>query len=237
MIESLTAAAYWGKRRESIEACTERLVRFLGLLTRVAPPLSHWYEKGWTKREATERPVVTEPARLRRLLQAGRNRDDTPQRRVLDDLGFRVGMWTGEMANGESASLSIHCGACSEHGGSNNVLLDFPADWLDTEQAVALVRAMVSCWSPVTAAVCTDDALLATVEAHDIDVPVIDWVFFHRRPRQGQLRAPSRVAFELDGGECIVVQDTPVRPDHVHERARVRELAKQLGLPAAPKPG
>ncbi len=77
--------------------------------------------------------------------------------------------------------------------------------------------------------VCSGPALTAMADA-GIDEPVIDWVFYHRLPRAGALSPPSRVAFELDGGECIVVQDTPAQPGDPDARARVLALSRQLGL-------
>ncbi|WP_428265920.1 Imm52 family immunity protein [Haliangium sp.] len=231
----MLAVAYWAARREGSEQCAERLARFMGHLGQISPHLGSWYETGVTRRAAMQAPIEPERIRLRDLVDAGRHRDDTPRRRVIDDLGFHVEIWSGDQPDGNDASLSILCGAYSPHGACNHIIIELPADWLDTDSAVGLIRSMVSCWSPTHAAVCSPEALDAV--GGQAVVPVIDWVFFHRRPRQGQLRAPSRVAFELDGGECIVVQDTPVRPDHVHERARVRELAKQLGLLETPSQG
>ncbi|WP_428263674.1 hypothetical protein [Haliangium sp.] len=62
------------------------------------------------------------------------------------------------------------------------------------------------------------------------EIPVVDWVFYHRLRRAGELSPPSRVAFELDGGECIVVQDNPIRHEVPEEQARVLALSRQLGL-------
>ncbi len=226
----LTTVAYWEGRQENLDQCSDRLANFLTKVSSLSPGLSQWYEKGDTKRGAEASRISLEVTDVRRVLEKGRTYDDTRERRSIDRMGFCVGLWTGEHS-GESASLNVVCGSSSTSGGPNHVILDYPADWLDVGRVVELVHAMVSCWSPLTVSVCSDDALLECSEKHGVEVPVIDWVFFHRLQRTGALRPPSRVAFELDGGECVVVQDRPVQPDRVDDRARVRELAKQLGLP------
>lgn len=229
MIDELIAAAYWGPREETLDRCSERLMGFLEQIGRITPHFSQWYEQGRTKRGAMRKPIAIEADRIRGLLEKGRSRDDTPQRRVIESLGFLVGMWTGDRPDGSSVSLIANCGSHDRQDDVNSVILRYPpVDWLDVEQAVALVRAMVSCWSPAHAAVCSPEALSAV--GGQAEIPIVDWVFFHRRARTGPPAAPSRVAFELDGGECVVVQDTPVRRDRVDERARARALAKQLGL-------
>ena len=233
MSQNFRAVAYWGEREETIEQCVERLSLFMAHLQDISPNLSQWYQKGWTKRQAMQNQISLEPNELRTLLEAGRNRDETPQRRVIPELGYHIDIWSGERSDRNDASLDILCAAYGPYSPINHVIIELPLEWFRVESAVELVRALVTCWTPSMAAFCSQDALLEAFRSapDDVAMPVIDWVFFHRLQRTGALRPPSRVAFELDGGECVVVQDRPVQPDRVDDRARVRELAKQLGLP------
>lgn len=222
MKSDLKAAAYWGARQESTKECAERLTGFMTWLSQISSHLHNWHY-------GTCR-VEVEPKSLYELLNDGRNRDETPQRQVIVELGSRVMLWTGKQPDGRSATLIVRCGAYGEYCGVNNVLLSkIPMSWLNVDQAVALVRAMVTSWSPRTAAVCSGPALSAMTNT-SIDTPVIDWVFYHRLPRAGELSPPSRVAFHLDGGECIVVQDTPMEPGDPEAEARALALSRQLGL-------
>ena len=226
MEQLMKAVAYWGERRESIEQCTERLMDFMARVREISPNLRYWYE-GNSR-------VCYDADSLRAILKNGRNRDDTPLHKVIPELGFRIVWLGGEEIGDDYIDLIIHCGAYGEYPVMNNVIFSYlSTDWLNVDIAVELVRAMVSSWSPEHAAVCSKNALRAAGGAQ-IEAPIVDWVFFHRRPRTGALKAPSRVAFELDGGECIVAQDSPIRPDHLQDRARVRDLAKLLGV--SPKP-
>ncbi len=232
MTRKLRAVAYWDERRESVEQCTERLDCFMEQIGPVSAYLKQWYKPARSKSAALKRPIALDRVQLHELLEKGRNRDETPQRQVIDALGFHIAMWSGEQPDGRGVLLDILCGAYGPFSGCNYVVMEFGTDWLDVASAVALTKAMVACWSPAHAAVCSKEALHET--GGQAEVPIVDWVFFHRRQRTGALKAPSRVAFELDGGECIVVQDSPIRPDHLQDRARVRDLAKLLGV--SPKP-
>ena len=226
MKQLMKAVAYWGERRESVGQCTERLMDFMENVREISPRLQHWSEG--------EVPVRYDADSLRAILEDGHNRDDTPQHKVIPELGFQIVWWGGQASGSDYRILKIRCGGYGEYSGLNNVIFRrLSTDWLNVDIAVELVRAMVSSWSPEHAAVCSKNALRAAGGAQ-IEAPIVDWVFFHRRPRTGALKAPSRVAFELDGGECIVVQDSPIRPDHLQDRARVRDLAKLLGV--SPKP-
>ncbi|WP_428263663.1 Imm52 family immunity protein [Haliangium sp.] len=222
MKNKFKAVAYWGSRKESIEQCTERLTRFMTQIGRLSPHLRDWHEDS--------RLIEKTPERLRRLLEEGRNRDETPQRRILANLGFRIFfLWAGDHPDGDIAIMTVHCGAYGEYCSVNNAILrSLPESWLDVDLAVELMRVMVTCWSPAHAAVCSPDALAAV--GGQAEIPVVDWVFYHRLQRTGELSPPSRVAFELDGGECIVVQDSPIRPESPEDRARVLALSRQLGL-------
>ncbi len=226
MKQLMKAVAYWGERRESIEQCTERLMDFMAKVRGLSPRLQYWNEG--------EERVRYDADSLRAILENGRGRDDTPQHKVISELGFLLSWMGGEEINDDYILLTANCGGYGAYFGLNYVIFRrLSTDWLNVDIAVELVRAMVSSWSPEHAAVCSPDALSAAGGAQ-IEVPIVDWVFFHRRQRTGALKAPSRVAFELDGGECIVVQDSPIRPDHLQDRARVRDLAKLLGV--SPKP-
>jgi len=68
------------------------------------------------------KPVEAAPDRIRGLLLAGRNRHDCGDRSVIEDLGFRVGMWNGSSSR-DSVGLSVGCGAYSSVKGLGNALV------------------------------------------------------------------------------------------------------------------
>ncbi len=96
------------------------------------------------------------------------------------------------------------------------------------DTALGLVRATVRAWSPEWMGICSRQA--GSKLECGLEHPFVDWIFFHRRRRRAPLPSPSRVAFELDGGECVVVQEEPVAFDDPQQRARSEAVAKVLGL-------
>ena len=231
----IKSVAYWGPRKEGVVQCTRRFLRYMEAIAELGPPLARWHEKAYTRKEALMRRLDIDRASLRRLLDEGRNRSEMDGS-VIRDLGFYVDIWNGARED-RAVSLSALCGKYSEYAGPNHVFLRYFSRywldrWLDAEVAVALVRAAVDAWEPDWAGMCARQATRKAIDRGEFDpmVPFVDWVLYHRRKRRRKLPAPARVVFEMHGGECILIKDTPVDPDDPDDRAHVRAVARALGL-------
>src|SRR5687768_756609 len=94
MIERYYLGAYWGNRKETAAECAERAVALLQWLSRCDEAFGRWFQGGRSRKEALQREVRPDPAVLRPLLERGRNRRDD-DRSVIEELGFRMGLWNG----------------------------------------------------------------------------------------------------------------------------------------------
>src|SRR5947209_17211529 len=119
MIVSYYIGAYWGIRKETLEECTHRLAGFLMCLAECDPCFAHWFKKGASRKEALTHEINPNIATLQTLLLAGRNRTDIGHK-VIEELGFRVGLWNGARNDAETTSLSIHCGSYAPRPGFNS---------------------------------------------------------------------------------------------------------------------
>ncbi len=212
--------AYWGARAETLEQCTDRCVSFLKRIGSVDSALATWYEKGRSRRDALRKPVEPTPVRIRDLLLAGRNRRDLGDRSVLEDLGFRVGMWNGSAAP-DSVGLSVRCGSYTAVKGLGNALVvNLPSPEGEVGRrlfagatAGALVEAVVEYWEP-TWATWTSHEL---ADAQPTDGGVVGWMTY--------LSGPHGLKVPLDGydtkqlGEGLLItlgeQPTAVSADDV----------------------
>src|SRR4051794_30187502 len=124
MLETYYIGAYWGARRESADACAHRTQHFLECLAACDPLFLHWFKLGQSRKEALQHEIKPDQETLQKALLAGKNRTDRDQ--VLEDLGFRLGLWTGGNDEG-SAGLSIHCGCYSSRVG-NSCVIELPEE-------------------------------------------------------------------------------------------------------------
>ncbi len=206
--------AYWGARAETLEQCTDRCVSFLKRIGSVDPALGTWYQKGRSRRDALRKPVEPTPVRIRDLLLAGRNRRDLGDRPVVEELGFRVGMWNGS-ASPDSVGLSVHCGCYTAVKGLGNALvLNLPSPEGEVGRrlftgatAGALVEAVVESWEP-TWATWTSHELADT---QPTDGGVVGWMTYLSDPLIHRLKVPldGYDTKRLGGGLLITLGEHP----------------------------
>jgi hypothetical protein len=151
--ESLYVAAYWPARAESIEACAARVGRCLRGLSSLDVLLASWFLKG-KRRSAANVPfdIDIDVSSVFDALLRGRNRRDT-DRSVIDDLGFRLGVWNGD--DDDPVGLAIKCGMSNATPGlSNAVVLDLPlrsprgANLYSRAVVAAAIEILVEAWDP-----------------------------------------------------------------------------------------
>ena len=53
---------YWPPRKESVDACADKLHRYLLVLS--AAGFKHFYKLGWSKKKAMQSPIALEIAKL-----------------------------------------------------------------------------------------------------------------------------------------------------------------------------
>jgi hypothetical protein len=222
--EPFYLGAYWGARRESVDACTERLASCLAGLARCSASLSGWSTKAGRGRGG----VAVEGAdvgALRDLLPAGVHRRDADESPI-EELGFSLGLWNGD--RDAPVGLSVTCGSWTATPGvMNSFVLALPSpgeaeQLYGREAALCLMRAAVTAWQP-------DWATLTSCELADaLDAPTrepsLGWITFlgDQRPVPGRPSVGHRE--ELQDGTVLVsaerVQDVDV--------SKVRDLAGEL---------
>lgn len=177
-MESYYVGAYWGDRRESAVECARRLSDCLAALAKLDPLLSSWRHRGRSK-AAAQAPVEMHIDALERLLLDGRNRRDT-DRSVIEELGFRVGIWNGrEPMIGLSASVGKDTGA---PGLMNSFLLELPAPSGDAARlydhpvALSIVEAIAASWEPDWATWASNS--LRHAQDAPARTPVVGWMTF-----------------------------------------------------------
>jgi hypothetical protein len=208
---------YWAARKESIEQCAERLSRFFADLAACDPSLTTWYERGRSRQQAAEqRAEVRDENYLRNLLDRGRNRRDVG-RTVIEELGFRTGLWNGGDEN-KAIGLNITCGLYwtspnPSASMSNSVTVDLPenlGELKQSERMAGVLAAVARAWEPDWAGIMSRDAMSA--RAFNAKVPFVDWMVFVPR-KIDNVPAPSSL-IRLEKGSLIVVQpDPPVATD------------------------
>ena len=146
-----TVGVYWSARRESAEACTERLGKYLLSIKSAFPELADWYRKGGGASQAISLDQNNN-GELLDLLTAGTNKRDL-NGEVIEELGFRVGLWN-KRKKSEAVGLGITCGLFSNSTGlSNAVTLSLPQDMdalslKGSEVLKKLLLLQVEAWSP-----------------------------------------------------------------------------------------
>lgn len=219
--------AYWGARRENLEECAEKANRFFDGLVQIDPLLAHWYERGRSRGDALQRrvdPLDTE--KLRFLLLKGRNRRDV-DREVIEDLGFRIGLWNGADAEDDRASVDIHCGSYTPLVG-NEVVINLPHrsqghQWVT--KASALLALVADVWRPDWAGIMSDKAMRA--RDFDGDHPFVDWMVYVPRLVES-VPPPSSIEAVNGLGSIIVVQPEPTTGNDSEELSRVRQVERLL---------
>ena len=214
MIETSYIGAYWGSRREPVDACAERLAKFMESLGDIDPLLASWFETGYSLRSARAKKVEPQAGALRELLLASRARRDGTARSVMNDLGFRIGLWNG---NDTQIRLSTTCGAApSVPGIPNAVVVGLPEaegpalSLYQPRTGLAILKAIVAVWEP-SWATWTNHRLRNAQQPKPGQV-VVGWATYVQLPSPfpgGNL--PPGVAVETLGtGVLITIGDNPV---------------------------
>jgi hypothetical protein len=153
--------AYWGARAESVEACADRVARFLPVLAAIDPLLSGWRDRANTQAAAREKPIVTtnHDDLVERLLR-GVIRDD--RNKVIESSGYSVNWWNGRTGSDGGGTLNMTLGRTSMHS-SNVVVLNPPGTWaapqLYTEAtARSIAEAVIEIFEPERAVWLDDDS-------------------------------------------------------------------------------
>lgn len=216
-------AGYWPARREEVDSCADRLVRFLDCLTDVSPLLGQWFEPGADSGSTTRPPIELTLNTLRAFLSAGRNRRDTDSS-VISELGFSVSLWNGIETD---AGLRVGCGRYGSTLG-NAVVLNLPppegvgAELYSPSAALDIMRALVACWEPQWATM-TSHMLRRAQSAKTGDI-VVGWMTYVAQPQSvDKDRLPAGVMTQrLENGTLITIGSDVNRVSNDSVRA-VRE--------------
>lgn len=229
-MSDLFIGAYWGPRQESAEQCAERLATCLKELATASDAFPSWYKKGKSRSDALKRPV--QPDDLLMLVESGSNKRDN-DKSVIEDLGFRVGVWNGASEE-RSASLSITCGLFAQNANlRNSVVLDFPevlGDLGRKEGALQALVAVVRAWEPDWAGVVSRAS--RSTRPFTPGSPFVDWMIYLNCLDIGPSQLPSSASVVKlgDQGSIIITQDVPVDANDQNHVQNVR--AVEAAIPA-----
>lgn len=160
--------AYWGQRRESRQACAERMSAFLHGLARQDAALSTWFKKA-TSRKAPLVVMPSDPDKLGLLLKTNR-RDISGD--TIADLGFNFAAWTGRQVS-MTASLAATCGAFSPVV-RNSVVVSFdPAASPPLDLLEGVLKEAVDAFDPEDAVVTSTECLSAHATIPAWEVPAM----------------------------------------------------------------
>lgn len=223
------ASVYWAARQESVDECTARAEAYFRCLAAYDPELSHWFQKGRSRRDALKRPVIPDSANLRKLLLAGRNRRDD-NREVIEELGFSLYLWNGG-PDGEAMALQINCGQYGPWTGANLCQVDLAeqgptADRLLTIPSLTrLLTCMIDAWDPDWGVI--DSRAYQDMRLEEMKrIPRSGWLIYisHRFGRVPLVPAPATVTpFGAHGSLITVTPDRfdALNPAHVEAADRV----------------
>jgi hypothetical protein len=152
----LTAAAYWGPRKESSEDCARRAVLFFGLLAKSSPLFVDWFERAWSKMLATTPIEISEADIVKRFEKSNLSHKNKMNEERRPGLGFSLGAWNGRVDEREAGGIMIGCGRFSKYL-NNAVVLDLPTSFTESPDIAIknshILQALVESWEPDWAAV------------------------------------------------------------------------------------
>lgn len=226
--------AYWKARKEAIDACADRLVRFLTTMSACAEVFAAWYEKATSSRKAKQVEIdFKNKGCLLDLLERGRHRRDIGKE-VMEDLGFHVGMWNGRKST-KRVGLSVTCGLYSNAPGlgGNCVVMDLPEELGDLQQAERMANVLVAVatsWEPDWAGVFSLDAM--NKRNFNPTVPFVDWMLYvsNKLAPKPTMPEPSSVKPVDAIGSLIVVQQEPGEAENPVHLQRVKAVEIALGI-------
>lgn len=226
--------AYWNARKETIDACAERLARFLSALSACDVVFTTWFEKSTSRRKAKQAKIdFTNRACLLDLLEKGRNRKDIG-REVIEELGYHVGMWNGAKSK-KMVGLDVTCGLYSTAPGigGNCVIMDLPEELGDLQQAdrmAGVLTTAATSWEPDWAGILSLEAMSSP--NFSPTVPYVDWMLYlsNTLGYSAKVSEPSLVQPINSIGQLIVVQQEPVEVDNPVHLERVKAVQTALRI-------
>lgn len=239
MIESYYLGAYWGIRKESVEECAHRLAGFLMCLAECDPCFARWFKLGQSRQEALKDEIKPDVATLQTLLLDGRSRTDIGQK-IMENLGFLIGLWNGASNDAESAGLTIRCGSYAPRPGFNSCVIDFPYGGSGPERLLrvpvlkAVMECVVTAWNPDWGVVMSDRyrKMSPRPPSH---APRVSWLTYlsHSRGIVPSLSLPTRVVSLGAQGSLVITTDehfTASNPSHVETANEIAKILAQAGL-------
>ena len=225
-MQKFLLGAYWNARPAPLEKCVDDAQRFFERLTRVDPLFGRWVERGSSRQEALQKSVdLSDKQCLADLLRKGRSRRDIGHE-VMQDLGFRLGLWNGADHEEAQASIHVHCGSGSQHVG-NNVLIHLPQEpgspWI--ENAPQLLALVADTWRPRWAGIISKKALRK--RPLNADCPYVDWMVYVPRSIDS-IGPPARLERVGDIGTIVIAQPEPTTGEDAEELSRIRSVERIL---------
>ncbi|WP_157137826.1 Imm52 family immunity protein [Herbaspirillum lusitanum] len=204
-METYLAAAYWGPRKESIEACAVRAENFFASLEFTSDLLKGWRRQGVRKSTASKTsPESLTTESLLGLLSSGRNRRDGDGSSI-DNLGYRISLWNGGDTT-TAASIMITCGLYAGTVGlSNAAVLRLPVkfDIFSRNCAEALMRNFILAWDPDWV-VLASSSNLARIDTG----PFLDQGVYIRASMYSEFVAPQKaIVRKLENGVLYLRAD------------------------------
>ena len=237
MSEYPYAGVYWGPRKESLEDCAARLEVFLRNLARIDSLLAHWYDTGWSRKDALQRRINLEAPALRELLLAGKSSSGR-RKQVNEAMGFLKCLWNGRDGK-DGAGLDLACGSHSRRLG-NFCTLDFSEEGpaarrlLRAPVVTEVLKCMIHAWEP-------EEGVVGMHAYHDLRPdsltrsPRIGWVTYLPRTL-GPMPplSPPAITIPVDQqGALVIATDerfTTSNPAHVTAADRVLGALENAGL-------
>jgi hypothetical protein len=225
--------AYWEARKETIHSCANRLARFLAALSACDEVFATWYKLGPSRLQAKQVEIDFKNTDcLLDLLEAGRNRKDIGKE-VIEELGFRVGMWNGEEPT-KATGIKISCGSyITTVKLCNSVVLDLPEDLGNLGQSDRMAHVLVAVatsWEPDWAGVFSLEAM--NKRKFNPVVPFVDWMLYlsNKLVRNPTVPEPSSTRAVAGIGSLIVVQQEPVEAENPTHLQRVNGVETALAI-------
>ncbi len=225
-METYFLGAYWFDRKESVEQCSERVLRCLAELGKCDAAYSRWFRCGRSRKQSLAREVGITSDTVKELLLRGRNRRDVGGE-IIEDLGFSMSLWNGGK-DGQDFGLRVHCGAYTGNPSLGNCcVVNLPSEGppsdrlLQVDAVLHLMRVVVESFDPDWATV-MPDALLKNIQFLP-NRPVPGWLFYaaDRMLRLPHFSATTRVVSIPGHGHVVVTSEEPFstqRPEHLQAR-------------------
>lgn len=211
-METYFLGAYWFDRKESVEQCTERVIRCLAELGKCDAACSRWFRGGRSRKQALEREFNISDKAVKELLLHGQHRRDVGKE-VIEDMGFSMSLWNGG-EDCQSVGFRAHCGAYTGNLSlGNSCVVNLPSEGPPSERLLrvdtllCLMRAVVESFDPDWATV-MPDALLQTLKFGSKN-PAVGWLFYgaDRVLRLPRLPATTRVVSIPSRGNVVVTSE------------------------------